>query len=330
MNLIGKESQKQNVSPKAVPQLMKTNSMPVAGVAQKRSKKVTAKKAASDSSGSSPAASPGAPAKKTRREPHMPKKPLSAYIYFSQEVREVIKKENPSLPVAEIMKEVSTRWAAMSKAQKGPYEALAQKDKKRYEVELEVAKKRKPEGRPELCLIRLKRQEEFEEVLDDEGKPVEPALKRRCYSFVHDDMEWSASGSAYESPSPEVSSPYQAILENSTNSTIKAMKSEGDMMQEMLLFDPYSHLSGAHHDEHLILKTEREDEEEEEKHAIDEGLMQAEESLEFGGESDGNERRLQDVCLMDAFVGGHLKGEEEAHLDVNLDVGERFVNQSRI
>ena len=102
---------------------------------------------------------------------------------------------------------------------------------------------------------------------------------------------------------------------------MKAMKSEGDMMQEMMLFDPYSHLSGVHHDEHLILKTEKEDEEEEEeKHAHDEGIMHADESLEFWGASVGNERRLQDVCLMDTFVGGHLKGEEEAHLAANLDV----------
>ena len=154
---MGKESQKHLALQKAVPALQKTNSMPVVGAANKRGKKLTAKKAASESSGSSVAASPATAAKKTRREPHMPKKPLSAYIYFSQEVREVIKKENPSLPVAEIMKEVSNRWAAMTKAQKGPYEALAQKDKKRYEVELEAAKKRKSAGRPELCLIRLKR-----------------------------------------------------------------------------------------------------------------------------------------------------------------------------
>ena len=51
----------------------------------------------------------------------MPKKPLSAYIYFSQETREQIKKENPKMPVTAVMKEVSNRWGVMSKEEKDPY-----------------------------------------------------------------------------------------------------------------------------------------------------------------------------------------------------------------
>lgn len=87
----------------------------------------------------------GSPIKKSKKDPNMPKKPLSAYIYFSQEVsivgvnvkiREVIKRENPHMPVAEIMKEVSVRWSKMLKENKKPYEELAQRDKKRYEREL--------------------------------------------------------------------------------------------------------------------------------------------------------------------------------------------------
>lgn len=78
----------------------------------------------------------GANGKKMRRDPNMPKKPLSAYIYFSQEMREQIKKENPKMPVASIMKEVSNRWSTMSKEEKDPYVSEAREDKKRYEKEL--------------------------------------------------------------------------------------------------------------------------------------------------------------------------------------------------
>lgn len=78
----------------------------------------------------------GANGKKMRRDPNMPKKPLSAYIYFSQEMREQIKKENPKMPVASIMKEVSNRWSAMSKEEKERYVTEAREDKKRYEKEL--------------------------------------------------------------------------------------------------------------------------------------------------------------------------------------------------
>ena len=74
--------------------------------------------------------------KKLRRDPNMPKKPLSAYIYFSQERREQIKKENPKMPVTHVMKEVSNRWSAMTKDEKEPYIVEAREDKKRYEQEL--------------------------------------------------------------------------------------------------------------------------------------------------------------------------------------------------
>jgi hypothetical protein len=67
----------------------------------------------------------GSPIKKSRKDPNMPKKPLSAYIYFSQEIREVIKRENPTMPVAEIMKEVSARWQRTIKEDKKSYELEA-------------------------------------------------------------------------------------------------------------------------------------------------------------------------------------------------------------
>ena len=78
----------------------------------------------------------GANGKKMRRDPSMPKKPLSAYIYFSQVMREQIKKENPKLSVASIMKEVTNRWSAMTEEEKEPYFIEAKDDKKRYENEI--------------------------------------------------------------------------------------------------------------------------------------------------------------------------------------------------
>jgi len=68
-----------------------------------------------------PKAAIGANGKKMRRDPSMPKKPLSAYIYFSQVMREQIKKENPKMPVTSIMKEVTNRWSVMTDQEKGPY-----------------------------------------------------------------------------------------------------------------------------------------------------------------------------------------------------------------
>ena len=70
----------------------------------------------------------------------MPKKPLSSYIFFSQQVREKIKKDNPKLSVNELMKEISNRWANISDKEKLPYNDMAKNDKYRYENELEEYK----------------------------------------------------------------------------------------------------------------------------------------------------------------------------------------------
>lgn len=85
----------------------------------------------------------GANGKRMRRDPHMPKKPLSAYIYFSQETREKIKKDNPKMPVASIMKEVSNRWNSMTKQEREPYVSAAKEDKQRYEKEISELKQNK-------------------------------------------------------------------------------------------------------------------------------------------------------------------------------------------
>ena len=72
----------------------------------------------------------------------MPKKPLSAYIYFSQVTREQIKKGNPKLSVAAIMKEVTNRWSEMSEKEKEPYFTEAKEDKRRYEEEIAKMKQK--------------------------------------------------------------------------------------------------------------------------------------------------------------------------------------------
>lgn len=58
---------------------------------------------------------PVSPYMKAKREVARPKKPLSAYIYFSQEYREKLKEEHAEWSSHDIMKHVSARWAHMDK-----------------------------------------------------------------------------------------------------------------------------------------------------------------------------------------------------------------------
>ena len=50
-----------------------------------------------------------------------PKRPASAFIFFSKVERPKLRAENPDMAFGEIGKELGKRWKAMSDAEKKPY-----------------------------------------------------------------------------------------------------------------------------------------------------------------------------------------------------------------
>ncbi len=83
-----------------------------------------------------PNASGAASAKKVKakKDPNAPKKARSAYIIFSMEEGKKIREENPSLAASEVMKLTGQRWAECTV--KATFEAMAAKDKERYNKEM--------------------------------------------------------------------------------------------------------------------------------------------------------------------------------------------------
>ncbi|PIA17844.1 high mobility group box, partial [Coemansia reversa NRRL 1564] len=73
--------------------------------------------------------------KKSAEDPNKPKRPLSAYMYFSQEKRPEVKKDNPDATFGSIGKILGQMWTSLAESEKAPYLGLAQKDKVRYESE---------------------------------------------------------------------------------------------------------------------------------------------------------------------------------------------------
>jgi len=72
-------------------------------------------------------------AKKAKKEG--PKRPTSAYILYSKDHRDKVKKANPEATFAELAKLVAEAWSNAPAADKKKYDALAAKDKARYEKE---------------------------------------------------------------------------------------------------------------------------------------------------------------------------------------------------
>ena len=54
------------------------------------------------------------PTKKNKKDPKAPKKPLSAYMLWLQEVRPSLKKKYPGFSVAEIAKKAGEKWKTVT------------------------------------------------------------------------------------------------------------------------------------------------------------------------------------------------------------------------
>ena len=64
-----------------------------------------------------------------------PRKPLSPYLFFSQERRKVIKSKKPELNAKQIMRIVSKEWQEISEERdKEVYEYLSLRDRELYDV----------------------------------------------------------------------------------------------------------------------------------------------------------------------------------------------------
>lgn len=82
-----------------------------------------------------------APRKKTQRkkkDPNAPKRALSAYMFFANENRDIVRAENPGITFGQVGRILGEKWKALTEEEKVPYETKAEADKKRYESEKEL------------------------------------------------------------------------------------------------------------------------------------------------------------------------------------------------
>ena len=72
---------------------------------------------------------------KPKTERSGPKRPMSAFLWFSKEKRQEIRMTRPGMSLGELTKELSRRWKELSEEDKETWKTAAQKDKLRYEQE---------------------------------------------------------------------------------------------------------------------------------------------------------------------------------------------------
>lgn len=74
--------------------------------------------------------------RKIPKDPNAPKRPLSAFFWFCHDERGAIKTANPDYGVGDVAKELGKKWADATVELKQKYEQMAERDKKRFEAEL--------------------------------------------------------------------------------------------------------------------------------------------------------------------------------------------------
>ena len=81
---------------------------------------------------------------KPKRDPTMPKQPLSSYFLFSQEERLKVKAENPSYSICECAKELGRRWAVVSPEAKQRYQQMAEQARQKYDQDMAAHRQANP------------------------------------------------------------------------------------------------------------------------------------------------------------------------------------------
>jgi hypothetical protein len=86
--------------------------------------------------------------KSQKRQKGEPKGKMTAYGFFSNEIRTHMKESNQIVAFTELSKQTAQLWRGMTEEQKAPYEQQAREDKERWTKEMEVFKAGLPFGPP--------------------------------------------------------------------------------------------------------------------------------------------------------------------------------------
>ena len=73
--------------------------------------------------------------KKAKKDPNAPKRAMSSFMFYYNEVRGHVSSQNPSMKLTDVSKEIGRRWKEMDSSEKLKYETLAADDKERYKRE---------------------------------------------------------------------------------------------------------------------------------------------------------------------------------------------------
>lgn len=79
--------------------------------------------------------------RRRKKDPDMPRRNMSAFMFYSLEKRPGVKALNPDFGVGKLAQSLAKEWNVLSTTDRQPFISMAQKDKERYVAELKAYKK---------------------------------------------------------------------------------------------------------------------------------------------------------------------------------------------
>ena len=76
--------------------------------------------------------------KKKKKDPNAPKRNMSAFFLYSNEVRNRVKEENPGIKFGDVAKIISKEFKQLDEAERNKWNDAALQDKERYLREKEI------------------------------------------------------------------------------------------------------------------------------------------------------------------------------------------------
>eukprot|EP01135_Chromosphaera_perkinsii_P007243 Nk52_evm51s745 gene=Nk52_evmTU51s745 len=77
-------------------------------------------------------------AKRAKKDKNAPKRAMSAFIFFGNEIRPKVKQQNPECKITEIASIIGKLWGELSDRDKAKFNRLAEADKIRYRREMDT------------------------------------------------------------------------------------------------------------------------------------------------------------------------------------------------
>jgi len=134
----------------------------------------------SSSTANKPTAQAQKRARKEKRDPDLPKKNLTSYIYFSNSIREEMKQKNPEATFCELGKLMGIEFKKLNQDERKVFDELAAKDKKRYDeamAEYLAKKKKEKDEITEVAAVVVAEIVESKEAETGDGSPVQAIVE---------------------------------------------------------------------------------------------------------------------------------------------------------